>query len=73
MLEDALARCSTEDMRTPEVYAALDYLAARAKKKWPFEQFREALDDDGTEGSQPEARWQMLNASLNGIKLTLRR
>lgn len=71
VLEDALARCRNQDMRTAEVYEALDFLAARTRQKWPFEQFRKALDDAGTEGSQPEARWQMLNASLNGIKLAL--
>ena len=42
VLEDALARCRNEDIRTAEVYAALDFLAARADQKWAFEQFRES-------------------------------
>jgi hypothetical protein len=43
LLEQALAHCRQEDIRTAEVYAALDFLAARVEQKWPFEQFREAL------------------------------
>jgi hypothetical protein len=53
-------------MRTPDVCAALDFLAARATVKWPFDQFQTALDSDHEEG-----RWQTLNASLNGIRLAL--
>jgi hypothetical protein len=44
ILQDALDRCRTEDMRTPEVLAALDFLEAYANPKWPFKQFREALE-----------------------------
>jgi hypothetical protein len=40
ILQDALDRCRTEDMRTPEVFAALEFLAAAATAKWPFKQFR---------------------------------
>jgi hypothetical protein len=50
VLEDAVSRCREEDMRTPEVFAALEFLAGHAKEKWPFDQFRDALDSDGTEG-----------------------
>ena len=71
MLEDALTRCREEDMRTPEVLAALDLLAGHAKEKWPFDQFRGELDNDGTQGWEIEWRYQVLNASLNGIKLVL--
>ena len=71
VLEHARARCRTEDVRIAEVYAALDYLAARAEQNWPFQQFRKALDENGTEGTQAEGRWQVLNASLNAIKLIL--
>jgi hypothetical protein len=48
VLENALARCRREDMRTPEVFAALDYLKARASTKWPFDQFRQALERRGS-------------------------
>jgi hypothetical protein len=53
-------------MRTADVFAALDFLAARTMQKWPFDQFRNALDRPNAEG-----RWQNLNASLNGIKLAV--
>ena len=67
ILTDALARCREEDMRTVEVLAALDSLAARATTKWPFEQFREALNTDNKEG-----RWQNLNASPNAVRLVVK-
>ena len=68
ILTDALARCRNEDMRTVEVFAALDALTANATAQWPFEQFRKALDSDNEEG-----RWQNLNASLNAVRLAVRR
>jgi len=68
VLQDALNRCRGEDMRTPEVFAALDFLAAGAHPQWPFKEFREALDSE-----EAEERWQVLNASLNGIKLAIRK
>jgi hypothetical protein len=71
ILQNALDRCRTEDMRTTEVFAALDFLSQRAAVKWPFDQFRDALSKDGSQQWEVESRWQMLNASLNGIKLTL--
>jgi hypothetical protein len=60
VLEDALECCRREDMRTAEVYSALDFLEAHAVRKWPFDQFRDALENS-TSG---EGRWQVLNASL---------
>jgi hypothetical protein len=68
-LEDAVSRCRTEDVRYGTgIYAALQFLEMQADEKWPFEQFREALEDHGMDGTKPEARWQVLNASLNEIK-----
>jgi hypothetical protein len=55
------------------ISAALSFLERRADEKWPFEQFRKALEDPGMEGTSQEARWQMLSASLNGIKRVVRR
>jgi len=55
-------------MRMVEVFAALDLPAANATAQWPFEQFRKALDSDNEEG-----RWQNLNASLNAVRLAVRR
>jgi hypothetical protein len=71
VLTGPLDRCRDEDMRTPDVLAALDFLAARATVKWPFEQFRESLNDTGSQLWEREGRWQVCNASLNGIKLAL--
>jgi hypothetical protein len=68
ILTDALDRCRNEDMRTVEVFAALDNLAANASTQWPFEEFRKALDSDNEEG-----RWQNLNASLNAVRLAVGR
>jgi hypothetical protein len=45
----------------------------QADEKWPFEQFREALEDHGMDGTKPEARWQVLNASLNAMRRVIRR
>ena len=61
VLQDTLDRCRKEDTRTPDVSAALDFLEARAAQKWPFDQFRRGL-----ESADPEGKWQILNASLNG-------
>jgi hypothetical protein len=72
VLNQALDRCRNEDVRTPEVFAALDFLAASATVKWPFEQFRrELLNDAGSLFADQEGHWQVLNASLNGIKLAI--
>ena len=67
VLEDALDRClRKEDVRSPDVFAAPDFLEARAAQKWPFAQFCQGL-----ESRDPEGRWQIMNASLNGIRLTI--
>ncbi len=71
ILEDVLARCRSEDMRAPQVYTTLRFLEQYASQKWPFEQFREALEKTGFEGWQAEGRWQNVSASLNGIKLAV--
>jgi hypothetical protein len=66
VLEDALNRCRREDMRTPEVLAALDFLEPRVSSKWPFDQFRKSLHRNNEEG-----RWQNVNASLNAVRLAV--
>lgn len=79
LLIDAHRRCGTEDMRTPEVYAALQHLerqlvlagraADRFAETWPFEQFRAALGAPGAPFTVDHAgRGQLVNASLNGIR-----
>ena len=66
VLQEALDRCRKEDTRSPDVFAALDFLEARAVQKWPFGQFRRGL-----ESGDPEGRWQIMNASLNDIRLAI--
>jgi len=66
VLQDALDRCRKQDMRMADVFAALDFLQPRARQTWPFEQFRRGL-----ESNDPEGRWQIMNASLNGIRLAV--
>jgi hypothetical protein len=51
-----------------KVLVALELLEPRMTEKWPIEQFKEALDDDNG-----DARCQLANASLNGIKLAVNR
>jgi len=60
-------------MRTPQVYAALKFLEQHNTPKLPFDQFREALENTGSEGWQAEGQCQNLNASLNAVKLAVRR
>lgn len=71
ILEDAVHRCASEDVSTPEVLDALDILATQAKVRWPVEQFREALT--GEPDVAKEGRRQVLSASLNGIKRVIPR
>jgi hypothetical protein len=47
-----------------DVFAALHYLGTRVSVKWPFDQFRQGLDED-----DPDARAKMLSSSLAAIKL----
>ena len=44
ILADAVDRCREEDLQTSEVLASLDLLAPKTSTRWPFEQFREALN-----------------------------
>jgi hypothetical protein len=68
VLADAVNRCRMEDMRTAEVFAALDLLARRTSTRWPFTQFRESLDFAVGDPSHSEGRWQNVHASLNAIR-----
>ena len=64
--------CRKENMRTAEVYAALNFLAQRAGRKWPLEQFRNSLDYRASDGWEAEGRWQTVSASLNAIRLAIK-
>lgn len=73
VLQDALNRCRHEDMRTPEVGAALKFLEARSTRQWPFDKFRQALEREKQIGRDEEGTWQSINAALNAIKLAVAR
>ena len=73
ILEDALNRCRQEDIRNAEVYTALQYLQLSASTAWPFQQFRDALNSYSKNGIEEEARWQVMNASLNAIRRAVTR
>jgi hypothetical protein len=45
-----LTAAEREDMRTPEVFASLDFLELRASSKWPFDHFRKSLNSENEEG-----------------------
>ena len=66
VLENALARGWDEDLHTQDVDHALGFLEYRGIAKWPFEQFRKALDN----GNRKDDGHQQLLAALNEIKLT---
>ena len=73
-LEEAVSRCREQDVRYGMgVSEALSFLSLHADEQWPFEQFQKALADARMDTTKPEARWQVLNASLNGIKRVIRR
>ena len=63
ILTDAFERTIDQDMRTEEVFDALAYLEGEGGKAWPFQSFRQALDNQ-----DPRSRWQNVNAALNGIR-----
>ncbi len=71
-LENALVRCRHENVGTLTTYAALHFLGTRAKEKWPFQQFREAIDEEGPRRWQFQRRWDLVNAALNAIKVSLK-
>lgn len=70
ILEEAVDRAAGEIVQTPDVWEALDTLAAHCPEKWPLDQFWEAA---GIVTVHPSARYQGVNASLNGIARQLGR
>jgi hypothetical protein len=50
VLRDAADRCLEQDMRTPEVRAALDFLKDRSARADLFERFWKALSHQDVEG-----------------------
>jgi hypothetical protein len=72
VLEDAVKRCLTENVNTPDILAALNFLEAETDARWPFEQFRKVLAPrEGEIDLDKVGRSQVLNASVNGIRRAL--
>lgn len=66
VLEDAVARCRDEDMRTKEVDGALKFLEERTRAIGVFELFRSALNIENDEN-----RCQALTNALEEIRFVL--
>jgi len=67
ILANTLDTCLNTDLPAAEVFAALNFLAARLPVRWPFAEFREGL-----ESGDETVRHQILNSALAAIKLLLR-
>ena len=63
MLENAVDRCRSEDMRKPEVKNALRDLASMMTDPLPIKQMLDALAIENE-----DHRWQLANAALNAIR-----
>jgi hypothetical protein len=67
ILANTLETCLNTNLAASEVFAALNFLAARVPAKWPFMEFRQGL-----ESGDENVRRQILNSALAAIKLLLR-
>jgi hypothetical protein len=63
VLQDAAERCADEDMRTPEVMAALAFLATTATRQGAFRSLRRGLD-----APDPLERSTAVSAALAAIR-----
>jgi hypothetical protein len=69
-LDDALKRCHAEDLtHSASTEAGVSFLERHATEKWPFVQFRNALEDCSTEPVKAARRWQTLQASVNALAI----
>jgi hypothetical protein len=67
ILANTIDTCLNTELPAAEVFAALNFLAARVPVKWPFVEFRQAFDSGDV-----IVRHQILNSALAAIKLLLR-
>jgi hypothetical protein len=67
ILAKTIDTCLNTDLAAAEVFAALNFLAARLPVKWPFVEFRQGL-----ESGDENVRRQTLNSTLAAIKVLLR-
>ena len=63
ILARALEAYLSKDVPAAEVFAALNFLAARIPAKWPFIEFRQAIDT---------GELNLLKSALAAIRLLLR-
>jgi hypothetical protein len=66
ILAQTLEQCINDYTPAAEVFAALEFLATRTPVKWPFMDFRQALQTDA------ETRRRTIQSALAAIKLLLR-
>ena len=72
VLQNAVDRCRQENVRTRQVFAALNLLELCATVTWPFAQFRIALEKRGSHAWEILRHCQILNAAINGIRRALK-
>lgn len=68
ILQSAVDRCGVVDIRTADTYTALTFLERRSTVRLPFNQFRSALEYGTATTLDKNALWELLNASLDGIR-----
>ena len=68
ILDAANALAPADVVKTPEVRAALKALLPHCRERWPLDQFWRSADAEN-----PHVRSQNVNASLNGIRLQMKR
>ena len=67
VLQFAVDRCRVEDIRQPGVYDALRFLESHSAVKWPFDNFRSAMESRRLTMQEKETHWQGLSTALGAI------
>ncbi|MGZ8442402.1 MAG: hypothetical protein ACXW6K_13710 [Candidatus Binatia bacterium] len=62
-MQAAVGRCRVHQIDTPEINATLDTLEARASVRWPFDQFRAALN------GKPGEDWEVKDGGKFLVRL----
>jgi hypothetical protein len=63
VLQHAVSRCVDEDVRTEDVFAALEFLEAHVARRWPLDQFRRGL-----ETTDPYSRTHALSVAIRALR-----
>jgi hypothetical protein len=73
ILEAGVLECKKEDIDTPEMQAALDFLEPYIRPQWLIPQYRDhVLDHDRTSQVVLEGQQQTLRATFPGIRDSVR-